>query len=84
MLEKNVREGGLFFYYIIIKPQKIDERYKFDLHELDGIMAHGMHVRKRVEEERDSQWAKIRNKFNLEKPHCLLHTSKRLESTFCD
>ena len=50
MLEKNVREGGLFFYYIIIKPQKIDERYKFDLHELDGIMAHGMHVRKRVEE----------------------------------
>ena len=52
MLEKNVREGRFVFYYIIIKPQKIDERYKFDLHELDGIMAHGMHVRKRVEEER--------------------------------
>ena len=49
MLEK-LLERGFVFYYIIIKPQKIDERYKFDLHELDGIMAHGMHVRKRVEE----------------------------------
>ena len=46
MLEK-LLERGFVFYYIIIKPQKIDERYKFDLHELDGIMDGAWHAREK-------------------------------------